>query len=180
MHTQNLHSKLREILGVGTAMRLHVHLLESMCWQLLFMSACVEEIRSRQVMGLLTGCNSIQRQQQEVDKMQKRLLRNVTCSLAVSTLDRTRRWLTRGIHTCHIWKAEHQSTEQSNARQTKARKLAQVAPEHWATWHVPAMLHHQTCFWTAQPNPHHPPPLPPLSASHGGLPHLDDAGEPFF
>ena len=124
MHTQNLHSQLRDILVIGKDVRLHVHLLESMCWQLLFMSACVEEIRSRQVMGLLTGCNSIQRQQQEVDKMQKRLLRNVTCSLAVSTLDRTRRWLTRGIHTCHIWKAEHQSTEQSNGPADKSKETS--------------------------------------------------------
>ena len=66
LHTQNLHSKLRDILVVGIAVRLHVHLLESMCWQLLFMSACVEEGCNRQVMGLLISQNSIQTQKQDV------------------------------------------------------------------------------------------------------------------
>ena len=41
------------MLVVGVAVRLHILLQESMSWQLLFMSAGVEDECNRQVMGLL-------------------------------------------------------------------------------------------------------------------------------
>lgn len=50
-----VHAKLRDVLVVGIAVRLHVHLLESMCWQLLFVSASVEEEYDRHILGLLSS-----------------------------------------------------------------------------------------------------------------------------